>query len=171
MAPSTAKHAHSRGATIVEFSLATVVILMLILAVIDLGRLHFFRSRLQYAVSQGTRFAIVGSTLPDPNKPGKQLSRSDSIIYMVKKLANFKDLKNGDVVIKSVNAAGKTSNGPGNPGDVVSVQATYRVLILAPYLSAAFPNGRFEFTCSTMYRNEEFSSSGQGGDNDEDSDG
>ena len=36
------------------------------------------------------------------------------------------------------------------------VTATYRVPLVAPYLASMFAGGRFEFTCSTTMRNEEF---------------
>jgi hypothetical protein len=149
-----------KGATTVEVALASVVVLMLILAIIDLGRLHFSRSRLQYAVTQATRFGSLGQTVADPSSPQKQLSRKDSIIYMVKSLSNLDNLAQSDVVITSISAGGKSAAGPGGPGDIVTVQATYRVPILAPYLSLAFKKRQFEFACATTFRNEEFNATG-----------
>jgi Flp pilus assembly protein TadG len=157
MAYPKASRNPARGATIIEVALATVVLFMFALAVIDLARVQIARSRLQYAVSQSTRFAARGQTLADPNEPNKQMSRSDSIVYRVKRLSNLRNLASSDIVLKSTNAAGETFNGAGGAGDLVTLQAAYRVNIVAPFLSAAFEDGQHVFTCAATYRNEEFS--------------
>jgi hypothetical protein len=84
------------------------------------------------------------------------MSRNDSIVYLVKSLSRLKDIESADISIKALDAAGQVSDGAGAAGDVVTVSATYRVPLVAPYLVGAFANGRYEFTCSTSYRNEEF---------------
>jgi Flp pilus assembly protein TadG len=158
---NTASRNPVRGTTVVEMALATIVFFMLTLAVIDLGRMQFFRSRLQYAVSQSTRFAATGNTMTDPNT-NKAMSRQDSIVAKVKQLSGISNLGTADIVMKATNEAGTTANGPGNGGDLVTLQATYSVPVLAPYLSSAFPNGKYKFTCATTYRNELFLGSGSG---------
>ncbi len=144
------------GATIVEVAVAAVVLLMLILAIIDFGRMHFYRSRLQYAVSQAARFATLGQTIEDPENPGRQLTRDDAIAYLVRSLAQLPKLSEADITIRSTDALGRTSEGAGGPGDIVLVEARYTVDLLAPLLAPAFPGGVYQFTVRTRFRNEEF---------------
>jgi hypothetical protein len=145
----------SAGSVIVEVALATTVLMLLVLACMDFGRMHFSRSRLQYAVSQAARFATIGSTLPDPSRPGTNLSRGESIVTLLRDLSGLRDLASKDVVVTSVDESGRSVAGPGGPGDVVVVVASYRVPLVTPFLSDAF-GGSFRFTCRTTYRNEEF---------------
>ncbi|HMD77213.1 MAG TPA: TadE family protein, partial [Terracidiphilus sp.] len=66
----------NRGALhLVEFALVVPLFLLLVFAVADFGRLFFMQMTLQNAVRQAGRFAMTGSHLPDPNNPGKNLSR------------------------------------------------------------------------------------------------
>jgi Flp pilus assembly protein TadG len=166
MSPSAARIAASRpcpqrrsacaGMIVVEFAMASIVVFMLIFGILDFARVHFSRSRLQYAVSQSARFATVGATLDDPNNPGTKMTRQDSILYLVKKLSCLPGIGNSDIKITAKNSAGQTSNGPGGPGDIVTVEATYRVKLVAPYLGPLFTNNLFTFKCGTSFRNEEF---------------
>ena len=153
MTPRTNKE---RGTVVVETALASTVFFMLVVGILDFGRMQYYRSNLQHAVSQSTRFATLGSTLEDPNSPGNQLSREESIRYMIRKLANVPDLDPSDIKIGAIDSSGALVEGAGGPGDVVTVQATYRVVLVAPYLNLAFPKGQYRFTCTTSFRNEAF---------------
>lgn len=150
-----AKNKNCAGTVAVEVALACLVVLMLILAILDFSRMHYSQSRLQYAVSQSTRFATIGNTLEDPSRPGQQMSRQASIVHLIRKLSMLADLQSSDIRITSLNSSGKNVDGPGGAGDVVTVQATYRVPLVTPFLSSAF-GGPYTFTCATSFRNEEF---------------
>lgn len=51
-----------RGATAVEFALVSVVFLMFVMGIIDLGRLFWVRNLMQYGVEQTARYAMVNPT-------------------------------------------------------------------------------------------------------------
>ena len=149
------KHKNCAGAVLIEVALACIVMLMLVLGIVDFSRMHYSQSRLQYAVSQATRYATIGTALKDAN--GKAMTREASIVALIRSLSRLNNLKDSDIKITSYNAATKKSvNGPGGPGDVVTVEATYHVPLVAPYLAPAFKSGRYTFTCGTSFRNEEF---------------
>ena len=151
-------HRHSqRGNVVVEAALALPVLLILILAIFDYARIHHTRTRLQDAVSQATRFAITGRQLADPGNPGVMLSRKDSVLRIVRDLSGIHDLDADNVKISSISGSGVESSGPGGPGDVVVVEVSYSLEVIAPFVSAAFPDKRYRFTCSSRFRNEEFS--------------
>ena len=152
------RRAAERGATLVEVALASIVFLMLIVGILDYGKIHYMRSRLQHAVSQSARFAVVGRTLDDPDKPGEKLSRDASIAYLIKKISGLNGLADKDIDIRAVDRTGRSAKGAGGAGDIVTVQATYRVKVLAPYLAPLFENRQYEFTSSTTFKNEEFTS-------------
>jgi hypothetical protein len=145
-----------RGNVVVETALALPVLLVLILAIFDYARIHHTRTRLQDAVSQATRFAITGRQLSDPSNPGVMLSRKDSVLRVLRELSGISDLDEDDVKITSIREDGVESSGPGGPGDVVVVEVTYAIEVVTPFVSAAFPDKRYRFTCSSRFRNEEF---------------
>jgi Flp pilus assembly protein TadG len=160
--PSKAIEKRERGAVSVETAFAAVVLVGLITATMDFANMHYKRSALQHAVSQATRFAVTGKTVADPNDASKQLSREASIYQLVKQLSKIEDFGSRDLAVYVVNSDGTLTAGPGGPGDVIMVRATYRVGLVTPGLSKLFPNGQYSFTCSTRFRNEEFSSAALG---------
>ena len=152
--PKSTQH----GGAVIETALAITVFFAMIIGVIDFGRVQFYRSNLQHAVSQSTRFAAVGATIEDPNATGLQMTREASIAHMVRKISGFDDIDSSDISIMSVRGAESPKVGAGGAGDVVTVSVTYRVMLIAPFINLAFPGGLYEFSCSTSFRNEEFAS-------------
>ena len=155
---STAASRRQRGAVIVEVALASVVLLLLIGAIFDFAHMHYARSSLQHAVSQATRYAITGASVADPQNKGKKLSREASILHLVQEISGISDFEKDDIKIYVVTSNGSLVAGPGGPGDVVMVRATYRIGLITPGLAKLFPEGEYTFTCSTRFRNEEFTS-------------
>ena len=72
----------SRGSTIVEFAIALLVFVTLLVAIIEFGWLFFIQHTLQYATREGTRLALVGRTVNDPS--GNPMTRVDSIIRTIR---------------------------------------------------------------------------------------
>jgi TadE-like protein len=144
-----------KGAVIAEFAIGSVVFLMSTIAIFDFGRMYHYQSRLKFAVSQATRFATTGNTLEDPDHPGTQLSRADSIVAMIRQLSRF-DIPDGDIDVEATSSSGAVVAGAGGPGDIVTVTAHYQVRVIAPYLSVLFPDGEFHCSATTTFKNEEF---------------
>jgi hypothetical protein len=155
---ATANAKRERGAVTVETAFASVFLVLLLTAITDFANMHYTRSTLQHAVSQATRFAVTGNTVVDPNDSSKRLSREASILHLVRKISGLTSFDEGDIEIYVVGADGGLTPGPGGPGDVIMVRASYRVDIVTPGLATLFPNGEYSFTCSTRFRNEEFTS-------------
>lgn len=142
---------------LVEAALALPILVMLVLAVIDFARIHHTRSRVQNAVSQATRFAVTGNRLADADNPGLYLSREASIARLVRDISRIDEIDSGEIEILTVEPDGRTSPGAGGPGDVVLVRVSHDVEVLTPGLGRFFPAGRYHFTCTSRFRNEEFS--------------
>ena len=54
-----------QGAAAIEFAFVGPILIALIVAVMDGGRMYFVRSSLQYAADQGTRLAGVNATMSE----------------------------------------------------------------------------------------------------------
>jgi hypothetical protein len=130
---------------------------MLVLAVIDFARIQHTRARVQNAVSQATRFAITGNRLADGDNPGVLLSREASIARLVRQISRIDEIDPREIEILTIEPDGSTTTGAGGPGDVVLVRVSHGVDLLTPGLANLFPNRRYLFTCTSRFRNEEFS--------------
>jgi Flp pilus assembly protein TadG len=144
----------ARGSIFIETAFTTAAFVLLLLAVLDLGRMQYYRVSLAHAVSQAARFATTGNTLTEDD--GSSMSREDAIIAKIKQLSQNLNLAPSDVDITSRDGQGVVHNGAGGPGDVVTIEVSYSVPVVAPVLRGFFPQGKYGFTCSTSFRNEEF---------------
>jgi Flp pilus assembly protein TadG len=153
--------ARERGTVSIEAAVAGVVFFVLMMATLDLARMHYYRTTLRHAVSQGTRFAITGQTLTDAD--GNSQTRDASIEAMIEKLSMGVNVPHEPIEITAKDGMGNVVNGSGGPGDIVTVSMTYHVAVLVPGLRNLFPGGTYTFTCSTSFRNEEFDTTASSG--------
>lgn len=141
----------SRGQSLVEFALVFPVFLLLLCGIVDVSNVFYTEMSVQNALRQAARYAITGNHLPDPNNPGQNLSRVNSIIATAQQAApgiNFSNIN-----ISSV-AGGAGS--AGGPGDTVTVSMSSGVKMLTPVIAPLFPNGTYNYTVSVTFRNEPF---------------
>ena len=141
-----------RGQTMVEFALVLVIFLFLIFAVIDFGRLFFVQMEVQHAVHEAGRFASTGNHLPNPNNPGQNLSRANSIIATAEQGVGGMDISG-----IQISTLGGGTGSAGGPGDTVTISLTTNLTLMTPMVSRLFPNGQYTFTSSTTFKNEPFS--------------
>jgi Flp pilus assembly protein TadG len=141
-----------RGSTLLEFALIAPLFLLLVCGIFDFGHLFFVQMSMQDAIRQAGRFAVTGSSLPDPNHPGKNLSRVASIIQTAQQAAVGTDITNIQVSSKS---GGKDN--AGGPGDIVTVSVTNDLQLITPVIANFFgPKGIYTFTVSVTFKNEPF---------------
>ena len=157
--PASVRRARQRGSESVEAAVGGVIFFVLLIGIMDLARLQYFRVTLRHAVSQGTRFATTGQTMDDPANPGTPLSRDASIQREIERLSVGITVPHDPIQITARDGAGNVVNGSGGPGDVVTVSITYHAAVLTPLLRNAFPGGVYTFTCSSSFKNEEFTTS------------
>jgi Flp pilus assembly protein TadG len=138
----------------IEFILVAPLYFLLTFAVIDFGRMFFVQMNLQQAVQEAVRFASTGNHLSDPNNPGQNLSRINSIVQEVQQSAMGASVTN--VQISSL-AGGAGS--AGGPGDTVTVSITSSLKLMTPMVAKFFPNGAYTFTSSATFKNEPFQAS------------
>ncbi|HKW15340.1 MAG TPA: TadE family protein [Candidatus Krumholzibacteria bacterium] len=143
-----------RGSVIIEFALVALIFLGLMFAVFDLGRLFYVEFVIHSAVREASRFTVTGNVLPDPNNPGKVLSRIDSIIARLQRAA-----PGLGVEVARISVIGPAGPGdPGGPGDLVTIRVDYDIELLTPVFRPLFPNATHRYSVSLVSQNEPFSS-------------
>jgi Flp pilus assembly protein TadG len=109
----------SKGHAMVEFALVAPLFFFMVFAVFDFARLFLMEMDVQNAVLEAGRFASTGNHLPNPSKPGQNLSRVNSIIAAVQHAATDANITNTQ--ISSLQGG---SGSAGGPGDTVTVSVT-----------------------------------------------
>jgi len=114
---------HAAGQTLVEFSLVAFLMMVLLLSIVEIGRMVLVYTTVANAARVGARYAIVhgatrtGSGVDGPSGPA---GNPPQVITIVKNFASAGLLSTGLLVI-TVNYAG-ASNAPGQP---ISVTVVY----------------------------------------------
>ena len=149
----TSGSSRERGQSLVEFALVVPVFLLLMFGIIDFGRLFFSQMTLQHAMREAGRFGVTGRHLDDPNNPGTQLSRVNSIITTARNAASGLDITN----IRVTSSSTGTNQNAGGPSDTMTVSITSRLRLITPMIGRYFgTNGVYTFTASTTFQNERF---------------
>lgn len=136
-----------RGNSMVEFALAAPVVILLLMGIFEFGRLYYVRLTVQQAVHEAARFAVTGSTLPDPDT-GDPLSRAESIKQVIQQQASTLDLDVDRLEIDPADGGG--------PSQIVTVTGSFRYQFVAPGIQSMFPDGAYDFTVTTSMKNEPF---------------
>src|SRR5260221_13442671 len=76
-----------KGQAMIEFAIVAPIFFFLIFAAMDYSRMFFSQMTLQDAVQEAGRYASTWNHQPDPNNPGQNLSRVNSIIAMASQYA------------------------------------------------------------------------------------
>jgi Flp pilus assembly protein TadG len=117
----------------------------LLAGIFEFGRHFYTRLTLRNAVSEAARFAVTGQTLIDPNT-GQPMARSTSIVQVIIDRASA---LNVDVTRIRLNPPDG-----GGPGEIVTIDATYRYGFTFTPVARFFNQGFIDFTVSTAVMNE-----------------
>jgi Flp pilus assembly protein TadG len=150
---ATAVHRRLRcdhGQSLVEFAAVCFLLCELVFGVMDFGRVFFTQMTLQHAVREAGRFAVTGNKLADPNNPGQQLTRVESIKAVARRAAAGLDVSSLTVT----SAAG--NNTAGGPGQNVTISLTTTIRFITPIIGQFFNGGRYTMTVRTTFKNEPF---------------
>jgi hypothetical protein len=139
-----------RGLSILETAIAIPIFLLILFGIVDIGRVLFAHLTLQHAVREAGRFAVTGRTLPGSSGSHPRL---DSILQVIVTDSAPFPITSGNVHVSS--ASGGQGN-PGGPGDTVTLEVVYRVVLLTPLIGEFFSGGGVVVDVSTTFRNEPF---------------
>jgi hypothetical protein len=134
-----------RGQALVEFALASMLLMLLLIGITEFSRHYFARLSARHAVAEAARFAITGQLLDDPDT-GVPMTRAESIEYVITRIADDLPLLIEDIELDPADGGG--------PNDVVSIRATYRFLFGTGPLIRSFAPTSIAFTVATTVKNE-----------------
>jgi hypothetical protein len=153
---SKRKSRGERGASVVEFALILPLLLLLLMAIVELGVLFWVNMTMQHAVREGARYAITGRKDLDPNENEEERLRSNAILEKIRvsSLGLY-----DSVVIEPVtitDPAGTELTGFGGPGQIVVINLDCSWPLLTPLVRPFFDEGTYNFKVSSAMRNENF---------------
>lgn len=146
------------GSASVEMALIAPVLFLLMMALIEFSIVFFTSLTMQYAVREGSRYAITGRTDRDPAESNRQ--RYLAVIQSIKD--NSAGLYNSVNPVISVNGTTyATANAYsatmfGGPDDIVVIRLDCSWALVTPIIGALFPNGKLTFSVATTMRNESY---------------
>lgn len=141
------------GLVTTELAIILPLMMLLIFATLDFGRMYFTQITLQHAMREGGRFGVTGQRLPDPDNPETRQSRIASIRRVVFEAAVGVGVEPGNIVISSINGG---ADNAGQGGDTLTISMSYNFRFITPIIGKFFNDGEQRFTVSTSFRNEPF---------------
>ena len=153
--PKTTCRRHLRlgisGNAAIELAFAAPLFFLLLFAVADFSRLFFAQMIIQEALRDAGRYATTGSHMPDPQNPGQNLTRVNSIIQVAEG-----DAGGFDVSGVQISSALGGSGSAGGPGDTVTLTLNKSLPLMTPFIGQFFPNQTYTFEVSVSFKNEAF---------------
>ena len=128
-----------RGQALVEFAFCTILLLALIFAVIEFGRMMLVYTTIANGARIGTRYAIVHGS--DNSATTTQIQ---SVVNGFLQAGTI-NTSNATVTVNYPDPVGASTSGCTNPGCRVTVTVTYPYDLLLTY----FPLGSINFTSSS----------------------
>ncbi|APG28688.1 hypothetical protein A7E78_13110 [Syntrophotalea acetylenivorans] len=144
-----------KGATVVEFALIIPVLLILLMAIIELGALFWVNMTMQHAVREGARYAITGRIDLDPNPNPDDRLRPAAVAEKIKLSSlGLYDSVVTDMVVTDPD--GNVLGGFGGPGETLVINLQCSWPLLTPLIRPFFDGGTYNFQVSSTMRNENF---------------
>ncbi|WP_235922809.1 TadE/TadG family type IV pilus assembly protein [Rugamonas aquatica] len=149
-----------RGATVVEMALVMPVFLLVMIGVIELAMMYFSNLTMQYAVREGSRYAITGLADADPNASNQQ--RYQAIIQKIKDSSTGMYAKVSPVIttnnVTYTDSSSYNAAMFGAAGDILVIQIDCYWPLATPLLKPFFTDGKYHFVVATTMLNENYGS-------------
>lgn len=144
--PRRLRRPHERGSAVVEAALVIPILLLLVMSVLEFGRLFYAKITVENAVRQAARFAITGNVKDDPNNPGNNLPRAEAIKQYLINHAPAVQIDKTKITVDPPDG--------GAPGQIVKVTVEHTFDFVTPLIGAFFPGGQYKFRYTTTTKNE-----------------
>ncbi len=152
---SRKKPSLEKGATVVEFALIVPLLLILLMAIIELGALFWVNMTMQHAVREGARYAITGRIDLDPNPNPADRLRPAAVAEKIKLSSlGLYDSVVTDLIVTDPD--GNVLTGFGGPGETLVINLHCSWPLLTPLIRPFFDGGSYNFQVSSTMRNENF---------------
>src|SRR4051794_34188783 len=127
------------GQSVVEFAIATPLILLLIFGIIDMGRLIQAQVTVDNAARQGLRFAVTGEQERDPSNT-YWITRTTSIVtHTLSGLVGLPMSNTNDPTVAGFHEVDINPSDAGGPGQIVEITVYYNVEMLTPLVNIILP--------------------------------
>ena len=146
--------ANDSGQTMVEVAISLSIFLLLVMGVVDFGRLYSTKLTLQNAVRQAGRYAITGQCITGSNGSCSE-TRYNSIITTLEG-TSLGMVNASEIHIVCTNMGGGCPTQAGGPGDIVTITVTYPFNFATGRIGAYFPGHSYTITVSSAFINEPF---------------
>ena len=125
------------GTNILEVAFVLPLLLVLTFSIIDFACLFYVHLALENGISQATRYAITGNLLEDPDNPGEDLSREESIKTAMRHATPTLTIPDDAFSFEYLPDGEDTwVDGTGEPGDILKARVDYQWDILTPLMTA-----------------------------------
>jgi hypothetical protein len=139
----------------VEAVLVTPLLLFLTFSIVDMACIGYVYLALESGVSQATRYAVTGNQVDDPENPGQELPREDSIKAIMRSVTPTLTLEDDAFTFSHMaEDDDHWSSGIGGPGDLARVTVRYTWPILSPLVRPFFEDGQLALTVESAMKNE-----------------
>ncbi len=135
-----------RGSTLVEAALVLPLLLLLLFAILEFGRLFYTKITVENATRQAGRFAVTGNVKENPEAPGKNLPRQEAIRDYLIEHAPGVSIDRARIVLEPADGGG--------PGQSVTIRVEHTFEFVTPLIGTLFEGGAFDFRYSTTMKNE-----------------
>lgn len=145
--------ADSTGTNLVEAALVTPL-LLLTFSIVDFALVFYVYLALENGVSQATRYGVTGNLMDDPDNPGQQLARTDSIKLAMRQATPTLTIEDAAFSFSHMTPGGAWTGGTGGPNDIEKVTVTYTWTPFTPLVRPFFDNGQVNLTVESAMKNE-----------------
>ena len=143
------------GAQLVEAAIVTPLLLLLTFSIIDFASVFYVYLALENGVSQATRYGITGQLMDDPDNPGEQLPREESIKLAMRQATPTLTIDDAAFTFSHLPSGEDTwVGGAGGPDDISKVTVNYTWTIMTPVIRPFFDDGQISFTVESAMKNE-----------------
>jgi len=145
----------SKGSTLVEAAILTPLLVFLTFAIVDFATIFYVYLALENGIGAASRYAITGNQANDPNNPGSQLTREDSIKKAMRDATPTLTLGDGAFTFNHLAVGGSTwLGGIGNENEIGKVTVQYTWDVMTPLMRPFFPNGQASLRVESAMKNE-----------------
>jgi hypothetical protein len=143
------------GSNIVEAALITPLLLLLTFSIVDFACISYVYLALESGVSQATRYAVTGNQLEDPENPGTELPREESVKRIMRSATPTLTLDDDAFSFSHMSEDDDVwSAGIGGPDDIARVTVRYTWPILTPVMKPFFEDGQIALSVESAMKNE-----------------
>jgi hypothetical protein len=143
------------GTNMIEAAIVTPLLLLLTLSIVDFGALFYVHLALENGVAQATRYAVTGNQMDDPDNPGFQLSRTESIKRAMRDATPTLTIPDGAFTFEHLPPGGASwVGGVGGPNDIEKVSVEYTWGFLNPLIGHFFSGGEIALKVDSAMKNE-----------------